>query len=48
LYSIVNQQASLLSYFDCFIGLIVAAGVGIVLALAIKKFGPPGKPAEAH
>src|ERR1700746_1584099 len=29
LYSIANQQASLLSYFDCFIGLIVAAGVGI-------------------
>jgi MFS transporter, DHA2 family, multidrug resistance protein len=48
LYSIVNQQASLLSYFDCFIGLIVAAGVGVALALAIKKFGPPGKPAEAH
>src|SRR6266446_1827025 len=38
LYSILNQQASLLSYFDCFIGLIVAAGVGGALALAIKKF----------
>ena len=48
LYSILNQQASLLSYFDCFIGLIVAAGVGAALALVIKNFGPPGKPAEAH
>jgi DHA2 family multidrug resistance protein len=48
LYSILNQQASLLSYLDCFTGLIVAAGAGVALALVIKKFGPPGKPTEAH
>jgi MFS transporter, DHA2 family, multidrug resistance protein len=48
LYSILNQQASLLSYFDCFYGLIVPAYAGLVLALVIKKFRPPGKPAAAH
>jgi MFS transporter, DHA2 family, multidrug resistance protein len=48
LYSILNQQASLLSYFDCFFGLIVPACAGLVLALVIKKFRPPGKPAAAH
>jgi DHA2 family multidrug resistance protein len=48
LYNILNQQASLLSYLDCFTGLIVAAGAGVALALIIKKFGPPGKPTEAH
>jgi MFS transporter, DHA2 family, multidrug resistance protein len=48
LYSILNQQASLLSYLDCFIGLIVAAGAGLALALLIKNFKPPGKPADAH
>jgi len=48
LYDVLNQQASLLSYLDCFTGLIVAAGAGTVLALTIKKFRPPGKPANAH
>jgi MFS transporter, DHA2 family, multidrug resistance protein len=48
LYNILNQQASLLSYLDCFAGLIVAAFAGVALALIIKKFGPPGKPADAH
>lgn len=48
LYNVLNQQASLLSYLDCFTGLIVAAGAGIVLASTIKKFRPPGKPANAH
>ena len=48
LYSILNQQASLLSYFDCFYGLIVPACAGLVLALVIKKFRPPGKPSAAH
>ncbi len=48
LYSVLNQQASLLSYLDCFTGLIVAACAGVALALLIKKFSPPGKPAEAH
>jgi MFS transporter, DHA2 family, multidrug resistance protein len=48
LYSILNQQASLLSYFDCFFGLIIPACAGLVLALVIKKFNPPGKPAAAH
>jgi MFS transporter, DHA2 family, multidrug resistance protein len=48
LYSVLNQQASLLSYLDCFTGLIVAACAGSALALVIKKFGPPAKPTEAH
>jgi DHA2 family multidrug resistance protein len=48
LYSILNQQASLLSYFDCFVGLIVVAGAGSALALLIKNFNPPGKPTESH
>jgi MFS transporter, DHA2 family, multidrug resistance protein len=48
LYNILNQQASLLSYLDCFTGLIVAACAGVALALIIKKFGPPNKPADAH
>jgi MFS transporter, DHA2 family, multidrug resistance protein len=48
LYNILNQQASLLSYLDCFTGLIVAACAGVALASVIKKFGPPGKPADAH
>src|SRR6202047_660653 len=33
LYSVLVQQASLLSYFDCFVGLIVPASAGLVLAL---------------
>jgi DHA2 family multidrug resistance protein len=41
LYNILNQQASLLSYLDCFTGLIVAALAGVALALTIKKFRPP-------
>jgi DHA2 family multidrug resistance protein len=48
LYSILNQQASLLSYLDCFVGLIVPACAGLVLALVIKNFRPPEKPAAAH
>ncbi|HZC35031.1 MAG TPA: DHA2 family efflux MFS transporter permease subunit [Chthoniobacterales bacterium] len=48
LYNILNEQASLLSYLDCYTGLMVAAGAGVVLALVIKKFAPPGKPADAH
>jgi DHA2 family multidrug resistance protein len=48
LYSLLVQQASLLSYFDCFVGLIVPASAGLVLALVIKNFRPPGKPAAAH
>src|SRR6201987_5115331 len=38
LYSILTQQASLLSYFDCFLGLIVPAFAGLILAAAIKDF----------
>ena len=48
LYAIVNQQASLLSYFDCFVGLVVPAVVAVTVALCIKNFNPPGKPTEAH
>jgi MFS transporter, DHA2 family, multidrug resistance protein len=48
LYAILNQQASLLSYLDCFIGLIIPASVGLLLALAVKKFGPGAKSASAH
>jgi MFS transporter, DHA2 family, multidrug resistance protein len=48
LYSILTQQASLLSYFDCFLGLIVPACAGLILAAAIKNFKAPGKPANAH
>jgi DHA2 family multidrug resistance protein len=48
LYNILSQQASLLSYFDCFVGLIVPAGIGLLLAPIIKNFRPPGKPSAAH
>jgi hypothetical protein len=48
LYSVLNQQASLLSYLDCFLGLIVPAALGLVLTLTIKKFGTGGKSAAAH
>jgi MFS transporter, DHA2 family, multidrug resistance protein len=48
LYAILNQQASLLSYLDCFVGLIIPAFLGVLLALAIKKFAPGAKSASAH
>jgi DHA2 family multidrug resistance protein len=48
LYAVLNQQASLLSYLDCFVALIIPASVGLVLALAIKKFGAPAKAPAAH
>jgi MFS transporter, DHA2 family, multidrug resistance protein len=48
LYAILNQQASLLAYLDCFTGLIIPASIGLVLALAIKKFGAPAKAPAAH
>jgi DHA2 family multidrug resistance protein len=48
LYSALVQQASLLSYFDCFVGLLVPAFAGLILALVIKNFGPPEKPAAGH
>jgi DHA2 family multidrug resistance protein len=48
LYSALVQQSSLLSYLDCFVGLLVPACAGLVLALVIKSFRPPGKPAAAH
>ena len=48
LYSMLTHQASLLSYFDCFVGLVVPASAGLILAAAIKNFRPPGKPAGAH
>jgi len=48
LYAIVNQQALLLSYFDCFVGLVVPCLAGITVGLCIKNFQPPGKPAEGH
>jgi hypothetical protein len=48
LYAVLNQQASLLSYLDCFLGLIVPATLGLLLTLTIKKFGTGGKSAAAH
>ena len=48
LYAILNQQASLLSYLDCFVGLIVPACLGVALAFAIKNFKGPKKQAAAH
>jgi MFS transporter, DHA2 family, multidrug resistance protein len=48
LYAILNQQASLLSYLDCFVGLVVPASIGLALAMAIKNFKPPQKQAPAH
>ena len=48
LFNILNQQASLLSYFDCFTGLLLPAFAGLILALVIKNFRPPGKPSGAH
>ena len=48
LYAILNQQASLLSYLDCFTGLIIPAFIGLLLTLAIKKFGAPAKAPSAH
>ena len=48
LYAVLNQQASLLSYLDCFLGLIVPATLGLLLTLTIKKFGTGGKSAPAH
>jgi hypothetical protein len=48
LYSILNQQSSLLSYFDCFVSLIVPGLAAVGVALLIKNFKPPGKPAESH
>jgi DHA2 family multidrug resistance protein len=48
LYNILTQQASLLSYLDCFVGLIVPACIGLVSASVIKNFGSPQKQASAH
>jgi hypothetical protein len=48
LYTIVNQQSSLLSYFDCFIGLVVPSLAAVAMAMCIKNFKPPQKPTEAH
>jgi DHA2 family multidrug resistance protein len=48
LYSMLTHQASLLSYFDCFVGLVIPACAGLIVAAAIKNFRPPGKPAGAH
>jgi MFS transporter, DHA2 family, multidrug resistance protein len=48
LYALLNQQASLLSYLDCFVGLIVPACLGVALAFAIKNFKGPRKQAAVH
>lgn len=48
LYAMLNQQASLLSYFDCFVGLFLPGLAGVGVALLIKDFQPPGKPTESH
>ena len=48
LYALLNQQASLLSYLDCFAGLILPACLGVTLAFAIKSFKGPRKQAAAH
>ena len=48
LYAVLNQQASLLSYLDCFVGLVVPACIGVGFAFAIKNFKAPNKQAPAH
>jgi len=48
LYGVLTQQASLLSYFDCFAGLILPACAGLLLAVATKGFKSPNQPADAH
>jgi hypothetical protein len=48
LYALLNEQASLLSYLDCFIGLMVPACIGLLLAMVIKNFRAPKKQAPAH
>ncbi|MBV9107153.1 MAG: hypothetical protein JO313_14140, partial [Verrucomicrobia bacterium] len=48
LYAILNQQASLLSYLDCFVGLVVPACLGLVLAMVIKNFRAPEKRIPVH
>ena len=48
LYAILNQQAFLLSYFNCFVGLLLPGLAGVGVALLIKNFRAPGKPAESH
>jgi MFS transporter, DHA2 family, multidrug resistance protein len=48
LYAVLSHQASLLSYLDCFVGLIVPACFGVALAFAIKNFKGPKKSAAAH
>jgi DHA2 family multidrug resistance protein len=48
LYAVLNRQASLLSYLDCFICLIIPASLGLILALAIKKFGDGAQSPAAH
>ena len=48
LYNVLSQQASLLSYFDCFVGLLVPAGLGLVAAFVIRNFRQPQKQTGAH
>jgi DHA2 family multidrug resistance protein len=48
LYNILNQQASLLSYLDCFVGLTIPACAGLLAALVIRSFGQPGKRVAGH
>jgi MFS transporter, DHA2 family, multidrug resistance protein len=48
LYAVLNQQASLLSYLDCFLGLVVPACLGVAIAFAIRNFKAPKKQAPAH
>ena len=48
LYNILTQQASLLSYLDCFVGLLVPACLGVASALLIRNFKQPQKQTSAH
>ncbi len=48
LLAVMNQQASLLAYLDCFLFLMIPTGAGLLLALAIRKFAAPAKAGAAH
>ena len=46
--AILQQQSTLMAFLDCFAALIVPSLAGVLLALAVKKFSPVGKPSAAH
>jgi DHA2 family multidrug resistance protein len=40
LYALVTQQATLLSYLDCFLLFMIPTGVGALCCFLVKKFAP--------